>query len=436
MIFASFCVKISLLLNSHFFQLGLPAVVLSQQHTMEIKSQNDMADKLEVLVRKSNVKLINFYLDLETAEETLEDAASDAEVKVARKDVKDLFAQITGLNEKITMYRTSMENLRPTISRSGSSADYSARSRLPTPDAEDKFVPEDTDLSNFYETLEAKLLAESTPKAHWYKMLGKVTTGVCLRWVKGHILEKDPPPTWSEAKELFSAEYTPQNYAHLCRTKLLCERQGSAPGSLYLRRIEQLALGAGQVLNEKFFLHTILHTQLNKTYLAALAANMGEDMDTANFSTLKAKIAFLDGQDLSHYGHTTTKAIQNTSTPKRDRCKICRMTSHTTEECTKQKKNGATNTNSSSSNSNRTSPANRDNSHITCYTCQNKGHYAGDPNCPGKVEASKLDANKIRKILSLKEETAEEEGTTGEEITNEMIANALFELNAKPPLDQ
>ena len=172
---------------------------------MEIKSQNDMADKLEVLVRKSNVKLINFYLDLETAEETLEDAASDAEVKVARKDVKDLFAQITGLNEKITMYRTSMENLRPTISRSGSSADYSARSRLPTPDAEDKFVPEDTDLSNFYETLEAKLLAESTPKAHRYKMLGKVTTGDCLRWVKGHILGKDPPPTWAE--ETVSAQH-------------------------------------------------------------------------------------------------------------------------------------------------------------------------------------------------------------------------------------
>ena len=442
MISASFRVKVSLLINSHFFQLGLLAVVLSQQHTMgDVKSNNDMADKLEVLVQTANVKIVAFYLELENAEATLEVATTSADKTAAKKEVSLLLAQITGLNDKITMYRTSMENLRPKISRSGSSADDSARSRLPTPDAEDKFVAEETDLSNFYETLEAKLLAHSTPKSQWYKMLGKVTSDVCLRWVKVHILQKDPAPTWEEAKNLFSAEYTPQNYPYLCRTKLLSERQGNALGSLYMRRIEQLALGAGQVLDEKFFLHTILHTQLNKTYLAALAANMGEDMDTADFSALKAKIAFLDGQDLSHYRQnvtegktTTTTRNTSTTTPKRDRCKICRRTTHTTEECTKNSANTTPDTNSagSSSSSSRTPPA-RSNAHITCFTCQNKGHYAGDPSCPGKLDASKLDVKEIRKIMALREETKVDED---EEITNEMIANALFELNAKPPLDQ
>ena len=43
----------------------------------------------------------------------------------------------------------------------GSSADDSATTKLPTPDAEDKFVPGEADLSNFYVTLDAKLLAHT-----------------------------------------------------------------------------------------------------------------------------------------------------------------------------------------------------------------------------------------------------------------------------------
>jgi hypothetical protein len=123
----------------------------------DAKSNKDLAERLETLVQTANSKLAVHYLNLETAELALEAASSENETKTAKKEIKDLVAQITALNAKTTLYRQSIENLRPKNSRSGSSADDSARSRLPTPDAEDKFVAEETDLSNFYETLEAKL---------------------------------------------------------------------------------------------------------------------------------------------------------------------------------------------------------------------------------------------------------------------------------------
>ena len=408
--------------------------------------EQKMYDQLCVALVTSKHALLQLWTELTQIEGELavpglynSDRSKHASLKADRTAK---IAEIDDCQDHTKRIKQAIGLLQPASNAVGSSNKHWS---LPKLDKEDLFVTNKTDLHNFYEDMEAKLLAHSTPEEHWYKILGKATTDTVLRWVKTHILKLEPAPTWDQAKTLFSAEFTPQNYAFLCGSQLLALEQGNTSGADFMREVELLATEAKQDLTEQFFLQH-LRSKFNIKYQRALSAQLGAGVNTASFAEVKAQLVFLDSQDLAHYDQPKA------SNPKNSRCRKCNSTNHSTAEHRNPDPKST-----SEPKGRQPSPVVSDTEpfaysrkrvrgdikNIDCHACGLNGHFADDPDCPNKKSTNKqptsantnktsVNAQEIRRILAvrLEQDNAQAEDTAGTEgeITNQMLADAMYEL--------
>jgi hypothetical protein len=367
-------------------------------------------------------------------------AEHDISQEPHKTQLKGLERDLSIINQSVHTLTATITSLMPLVTPDDSKGSSPHKSTLPRISEDEFFVPNDTDIFEFFETLEARLLSYKTPKKDWFRILGLTTKDSCLRWVKTHILSLSKEPSWDEAKKLFAQEYTTDDYAYTCRMKLLDLAQGSKTGADFMREVEALATGCEQSLTEKFFLHHLVHKQLSKTYHNALNATVGKKVRTANFAELKEEIIFLDGTDTTMYrsnnynksnGNNNNQHNNNNGSRKNGRnnkksdnesksgtpCEICGLKNHTTSQHRPRNRS-----------SNRPSAAADDTnnlSDITCHKCKQKGHYAN--RCPNPrvddKDANTFDKAKIEaKIRVLQEKDKME-------ITEDKLAMALHTMS-------
>ena len=75
-----------------------------------------------------------------------------------------------------------------------------------------KYKKDKTDVPLFLDEITAKLRGHGIPMEHWPRALSVVTKGKDCIWVDQNILSVQPPLTWSEAKDKFTAEYAEMDH--------------------------------------------------------------------------------------------------------------------------------------------------------------------------------------------------------------------------------
>ena len=356
---------------------------------------------------------------------------SSAEAKTDKKAIDVLKKKSLELTGNLGDYWLTIQKLFPILSKGSSSN----KDPLPSILSTEMFQPDKTDLTMFFETLEGRLMSGTAPEIVWYKMLGKATNGDCLLWVKDHILNLIPPPTWTRATELFAAEYTPVNYEHQCRTTLMEYQQNNLSGATFLRTVERLAKGASENVEANYFKHNLIQKQLDSRYRDALITECGGDTYTLTFAQLKTKILFFDS-------HFTRKLKGITGTLKRKPCTVCGMSNHTTEQHKDfPKKRQPRQTRNSGQGETKILYIKGTKDPVVCVKC-NGNHYPNDERCPNHrsnrttnnyTNKNTLDAKAINRILALK--TKESGEVDVPLLTNEAVASAVFEMRQQKDED-
>lgn len=231
-------------------------------------------------------------------------------------------------------------------------------------------------MQSFFKLTEAKLRAHKIPINDWYRAFGVQTDGANLSWVSDNILSKEPK--WDTAKLIFQGEFKSKGDASLSRKGMLAERQGGSSSGDFLRVMEDYAFGLGQDVDDMLFIETVLD-RMDPNLVRDIATNKGEAMDSMTFKELKQIATYLDDRKPA-----STRA-EETELKKQgqNECTYCGKQGHSAKVCNKRKQQTAE---QSSRETEKQTSSEASKAHITCFVCQEKGHYAS--RCPQKSEGT------------------------------------------------
>ena len=195
-----------------------------------------------------------------------------------------------------------------------------------------------------------------------------------------------------------------------------------------------------------FFKHHLLTEGISSNYLKAPNSHLGKAVRTATFKTIKENIIFLDGTDLSHFGTSQGRNNGGNNGDRRERqrqkadgekksavsepCTICKSNARFTHT-TKEHKEPRSAARARQRDNPTAKGPNLD--QVICHKCNEKGHYAN--RCPGtnsSTTASSIDKDAVRSRIAVLRQDGQKEGETNQdELTEELIAQAIFELEKK-----
>ena len=328
--------------------------------------------------------------DLRGFQEELKDLYSRARA-LHKIDNATEIKKIRAKREKIV---AEIEALKKELSALGISQTQSFKQiTLPSHSQLMRFDPDTTDLDLFFEHNEARLIANDTPKSHWYKLFGVVCSSSTLAWAKENIL--DPQLDWDSARELFSREFTHSDAKTRAREHLLNAQQGSLSFEAFLREVRQMARSAGQDLDDPFFLEVLVSRSLRPECSMDLMKALRKDIAECKFQDIRTEGLRLDKIYRATKSRRTKPSPRPSPSPSERplrptpvsrpcafpgcgstahhfrncpkrlalKCTLCGKLGHLAKDCLRSK----------------------DLSHITCHKCGKKGHYANK--CPERSRA-------------------------------------------------
>ena len=228
----------------------------------------------------------------------------------------------------------------------------------------------------FLDEIAAKLRAHGIPEEHWPRALGVVTKGKDYIWVDQNILFLNPPLTWSEARDKFTSEYAEMDRGFRSLASLAELKQGDQTGGEFIREVEALLSKAPDLVDtsQSFFVYNLVQS-LNPDYLTRIGGMHG-NLAKITFTELRQLLLQIDrvnfrarsSSSLDHFPSDKKKKSAKASETKSAK----RNTNSREREVNGNKSKQAKGEGKES----------RAEEEVTCYRCQELGHYANK--CPFK----------------------------------------------------
>ena len=270
-----------------------------------------------------------------------------------------------------------------------------------------KYKKDKTDVPLFLDEITAKLRGHGIPVEHWPRALAVVTKGKDCIWVDQNILSLQPPLTWSEARDKFTAEYAEMDHSFRSLASLSQLKQGELTGGEFIREVEALLSKAPNLVDtsQPFFVYNLIQS-LNPDYLRRVGEKH-DNLAQITFSELRQLLLHIDRVN-SRLSAQKGKTAKSSSSLDRF---LDRFPSNKKKRGDKSGDTKIGNRNSSKREVNDTESKQaksegkepRAEEEVTCYRCQQHGHYANK--CPlrdAKTLTKNLDRNhgKRTKVVS------------------------------------